>query len=77
MVLSDGADRDSQRDLEAVKQAYEESGILLLIVAYGEEAQDAQTRAALEQLAALSGFAIFEGDTDNIARLFVQLGYTL
>ncbi|MFP4435787.1 MAG: extracellular solute-binding protein [Chloroflexaceae bacterium] len=69
VLLSDGQDNASTMTLEQLARTFEESGISIFPVAYGEDADTAM----LEQIADFSRTIVVSGDTGNIAQIFEDL----
>lgn len=69
VLLSDGLDNSSAATLDQVRQEFDESGISIFPVAYGEDADE----AALNQIADFSRTLLVKGSTGDIAQIFDNL----
>lgn len=69
VLLSDGADNSSTRSLEQVEQNFDELGISIFPVAYGEDADE----AILQSVADFSRTIVVSGSTGDIAQIFENL----
>jgi Ca-activated chloride channel family protein len=69
VLLSDGQDNSSTVTLDQLERTFEESGISIFPVAYGEDADTTM----LEQIADFSRTIVVSGDTGNIAQIFEDL----
>jgi Ca-activated chloride channel family protein len=69
VLLSDGADNSSASSLDEVRQNFDETGISIFPVAYGEDADVAIVQAIAE----FSRTQVVQGDTGDIAQIFENL----
>ncbi len=69
VLLSDGQDNASTITLEQLKQEFEESGISIFPVAYGEDADTAM----LQQIVDFSRTLLVKGSTGDIGQIFDNL----
>lgn len=69
VLLSDGADNSSQASLDQIRTLFDESGISIFPVAYGNDAD----RQVLDAIAEFSRTIVVVGDTGNIAQIFENL----
>lgn len=69
VLLSDGADNVSTTTIEQLAQSYDESGISIFPVAYGEDADV----TGLERIADFSRTMVVQGGTGDIAQIFENL----
>ncbi len=69
ILLSDGADNQSQRSLEQIRDLFEESGISIFPVAYGADAD----RNILNAIAEFTRTIVVVGDSGDIGQIFENL----
>ncbi len=69
VLLSDGADNSSAMSLDEVRASFDESGISIFPVAYGEDAD----LTIVEAIAEFSRTLVVKGDTGDIAQIFENL----
>lgn len=69
VLLSDGADRSSTVTFDAVKQQFDESGITIFPVAYGDDAEE----TVLQAIADFGRGLLVKGGTGDINRIFENL----
>lgn len=69
VLLSDGADNASSVSLDQVAQNFDETGISIFPVAYGEDADE----AILQSIADFSRTIVVTGGTGDIAKIFENL----
>lgn len=69
VLLSDGQDNASMLSIEALASEFEESGVSIFPVAYGDEADT----TALQKIADFSRTQVVVGSTGNIAEIFENL----
>ncbi|MFQ3663651.1 MAG: vWA domain-containing protein, partial [Chloroflexaceae bacterium] len=69
VLLSDGADNASTISPQELRQRFDEAGISIFPVAYGEDADV----TILENIAEFSRTIVVKGDTGNIAQIFENL----
>jgi Ca-activated chloride channel family protein len=69
VLLSDGADNASTTTVDQLASNFEESGISIFPVAYGEDAD----MAALESIAEFSRTIVVTGSAGDIAQIFENL----
>ncbi len=69
VLLSDGLDNASQITFDGLQQAFDESGISIFPVAYGEDADT----ATLERIVEFSRTILVKGDSGDIGQIFENL----
>ncbi|RMD75370.1 MAG: extracellular solute-binding protein, partial [Chloroflexi bacterium] len=69
VLLSDGADNSSKASLDQIRTLFDESGISIFPVAYGNDAD----RQVLDAIAEFSRTIVVVGDTGDIAQIFENL----